>query len=234
MIVVLSFSFHLTNSSVDLEPYMTSSYGYDRTKFSVTLEGLKQEFRTPGKYQLQVTAKIKDLDLMDPEFKDTDAQSFRVENRVNNRQQFLNSLSPSGSLFLDVNVVIKLRKVPTTRSKVLNPGDYHKQMAINNSKMLDSPQFSDFKFIVKSKEFKVHRAVLAAASPVFAKMFTADMEEARSSKCNVDSIEPEIFEHLLRFIYGGKLPEVIGEVSMKLFEAAHYYDITQLKEICEQ
>jgi BTB/POZ domain len=60
------------------------------------------------------------------------------------------------------------------------------------------------------------------------------MEEARKGECIVEDIEPEIFEHLLRFIYGGELPEDIGDVSLKLFEAAHYYEIKQLKEICKQ
>jgi speckle-type POZ protein len=65
-------------------------------------------------------------------------------------------------------------------------------------------------------------------------MLTADMEEAHSSECIVNDIEPEIFEHLLRFIYGGELPEDIGAVSVKLYEAAHYYQIDELKEFCKK
>lgn len=60
------------------------------------------------------------------------------------------------------------------------------------------------------------------------------MKEARNSECIIEGIEPEIFKQLLRFFYSGKLPEDIVEVSVKLFEAAHYYEIEQLKEICRQ
>jgi BTB/POZ domain len=218
---------------VDLTPYYYYN-GSFYTKCNITLKGLNEEFRTPGKYQVQVSAKANELNLIDSGFKDITAESFHYGFNYANRNELLKCLSPSGSLVLDVNVIIKLFKTTSTRNILHNPMIMYKQMAINNSKMLDDPQFSDFKFIVKGKEFKVHRNILAAASPVFAKMFTAGMEEAQNGKCIVKDIEPEIFEHLLRFIYGGKVPEDISAVSMKLFEAAHYYDIKQLKDICEQ
>jgi BTB/POZ domain len=140
-------------------------------------------------------------------------------------------LTPAGAFLFKVKVSILHRGLifPCVASvassyKVVN----------NRLNLLENFNFSDFKFIVKSREFKVHRVILATTSPVFEKMFTNDMEEACSSECIVEDIEPEIFEHLLRFIYGGKLPEDIGDVSMKLYEAAHYYDIEQLKDICER
>jgi BTB/POZ domain len=134
------------------------------------------------------------------------------------------------SLVLDVKVASVSNSMMGELKASAQPNASYKHVVCNNlGKMLNDPQFSDFKFIVKGKEFKVHRNILAAASPVFTKLFTADMEEARTSECIVDDIEPEIFELLLRFIHKGKLIEIIGAVSVKLYEAAHYYQIAQLK-----
>jgi BTB/POZ domain len=221
-------------SYLDLKPYYNDGYGYSSTKCNITLKGLNKEFRKPGKYQVQVSAKAKDLAFSGTAFNVITAETLNCGTGSASYNEVVKRLSPSGSLVLDVTITLKLFKTTSTSNILHNPMIMYKKIVLNNLALLDEPQFSDFKFIVKGKEFKVHRAVLAAASPVFTKLFTADMEEARSGECIVENIEPEIFEHLLRFIYGGKLPEDIGAVSMKLFEAAHYYDITQLKEICKE
>jgi hypothetical protein len=102
--------------------------------------------------------------------------------------------------------------------------------------MLNDPKSSDFTCIVGDRSFKVHKAVLAAASPVFDRMFSTPMIEAQTNEAKIDAIDPNIFEHLLRFIYAGKLPENFSEivVAVDLFKAAHYYEIEDLREICEE
>lgn len=85
--------------------------------------------------------------------------------------------------------------------------------------MLDST-YSDFTVIVKSKEFKVHKIVLSAHSPVFNQMFLSNMKEAADNKVEINDIEPCTFEKLLSFIYCGKIPEDINIYAMELFVAA--------------
>lgn len=113
--------------------------------------------------------------------------------------------------------------------------DITKSVLANNLVMLNDSTFSDFKFIFinEDKELNAHKVILAAASPVFHRMFTTDMEEARTNTCNVEEFAFEIFEHFLRFVYGGKLPENIEDIAVELFKTAHYYEIEQLKKICE-
>ena len=60
------------------------------------------------------------------------------------------------------------------------------------------------------------------------------MEESRESKCIVGDIEPDIFEYLVAFIYRHEVPENIAQVVKPLYEAAHYYQIDHLKDICEE
>ena len=96
------------------------------------------------------------------------------------------------------------------------------------------PTFTDFTFDVQGKEFKLHKNILAAASPVMKKMFQSEFyEEAKTNRCIITDIEPEIFEKLIRFIYVGGVPEGIDKEWMDLAEAAHYYEMVTLLEICE-
>jgi hypothetical protein len=108
-----------------------------------------------------------------------------------------------------------------------------KKICEKHLSMLNDPKSSDFTCIVANRSFKVHKAILGAASPVFDRMFSTAMAEAQSNEAKIDAIDPNIFEHLLRFIYGGKLPENFVAVAVDLFKAAHYYEIEELKEICE-
>lgn len=72
--------------------------------------------------------------------------------------------------------------------------------------------------------------------PVFDKVFSSKLEETYTNKCLIDDIEYYVFQHLLNFIYTKELPENLseGDLSRKLFEAAHYYQIEDLKEECIQ
>lgn len=125
---------------------------------------------------------------------------------------------------LDVTVTIKT-KIPSQSTKKA------REIFLGNlCSLMGDSTFTDFKFIIKGKEFKVHKNLLAAASPVFMKMFTTDMVEAQTSECKVDNIKPETFEQLLGFIYCGKVPETALD---SLFEAANFYDVRGLTEVCK-
>jgi hypothetical protein len=110
----------------------------------------------------------------------------------------------------------------------------NQKIAEKNLAMLNDSKYSDFTFIIKRRKFKVHKAILGAASPVFDRLFSTAMAEARTNEAKIDAIEPNIFESLLRFIYGGKLPENLASVAVDLFKAAHYYEIEDLKLVCER
>lgn len=118
--------------------------------------------------------------------------------------------------------------------KFIDQTRHYKQIISNNESILNESKYSDFTFIVHEKVFKVHKCVLAAASPVFERLFETKFREAVSNECRVTDIEPHIFQFLLNFIYAGKLPEELHEenVARKLFEAAHYYEINGLRDIC--
>lgn len=149
------------------------------------------------------------------------------------RKILLDNLTESGSCILDV--VLTVREVkPAELSQKLKQEAADKILKSNLKNVLRDPLYSDFSFIVKGKEFKVHRTILAHASPVMRGMFASDLEEGRTNKCEVNDIEPEVFESLLQFIYYAKHPESIDSIAKKLFEAAHYYQIDHLADTCKK
>jgi hypothetical protein len=133
---------------------------------------------------------------------------------------------------LALDVVVTIRKFSEAEKFKKSFQSFCSEIIEERGKLMEDSQFSDFKFIVKGKELKVHRAILCHASPVFVKLFTTDMVEVRKSECVINDIDPKIFEDFLNFIYSGKLPDNLIQVAKGLYEVAHYYQIETLKKIC--
>jgi hypothetical protein len=150
------------------------------------------------------------------------------------REKLKPLLTSSGSLILKVNVKIITTEPVVRQTKFFSRADAKNKILLSFVSLHDDKEFADFTFVVKGNKFKVHKAILAARSEVFRKMFSTDMKEARNNECKIDNIEPEIFETLLRFIYTAETSENMKDIAIKLFETAHYYCIEELKSICEQ
>lgn len=140
----------------------------------------------------------------------------------------------NNTLVLEFVLSLKCTKSASQTAAVYNSSEVYRDMIRSYSKMLHDPEFADYTFVVKGKEFKVHKAVLAAASPFFVRLFRSKMEESLNNICRVDSIDPEIFEMILKFIYEAKLPEDFKSVGVNLYKAAHYYELERLTKICER
>ena len=95
------------------------------------------------------------------------------------------------------------------------------------SKLFDTQLLSDVQFVVQWKSFSAHLAILAAASPVMAAMF-----ESGTSTKEINDVEPEVFEQVLRYLYTGVAPQ-LKELTESLLVAADKFQITDLKEECE-
>ena len=72
-----------------------------------------------------------------------------------------------------------------------------------NQYMLEHSISTDCTFVVgpedgETKEFKAHRFLLCNASPVFEKMLTGEMVEARTGHVRVTDLSPNTFQLLLR------------------------------------
>jgi Leucine-rich repeat (LRR) protein len=98
-----------------------------------------------------------------------------------------------------------------------------------------SKRFADFTIIGgfdgSSKEFAVHKIVLATHSSVFTAIFENDMKETQTGKMVIDDFSADTVEGMLRFMYTG---EVTNMNAMDLFAIASKYDVAGLKKRTEK
>lgn len=97
---------------------------------------------------------------------------------------------------------------------------------------INSQSYSDVILCLGDEKIPAHKVILASKSPVFDKMFSTDMVEAKSNVAKVNNITLDVFQELLRFMYTGKV-EKIDKLAVDIFKAAHFYQIEHLKLLCE-
>lgn len=88
----------------------------------------------------------------------------------------------------------------------------------------------DVKLNCEGTEFKVHKCVLMARSPVFQAMFEADMKEKQKMEVDIEDFPKTAVLDMIRFIYLGKLENVVN--SEALFKLAGKYQIKELQDLC--
>lgn len=178
------------------------------------------EFWQTKQYAFNVTAKTGDTVLLNIPDQPIDKEVNKFSEAFDLSSVCLDKNQASDVSGFQVDVDLKIKRISSYPTKV----DHELSACL--AKMLDDPIYSDFTFNVKGKEIKVHRSILADR-PVFKRCFEFQIQ-------NIGNIEPNIFIHLMRFIYAGNLPENLNEVAMDLYVAARYFEVKDLKEICKQ
>ncbi|XP_057649838.1 speckle-type POZ protein-like [Chionomys nivalis] len=92
--------------------------------------------------------------------------------------------------------------------------------------------FTDCCLVVAGQEFRAHKAILAARSPVFRAMFEQDTEESRKNRIEIHDLKTEVFKAMMDFIYTGKEP-VLYNIADAVLAAADKYSLERLKVMCE-
>lgn len=93
-----------------------------------------------------------------------------------------------------------------------------------------SGDFSDLTLKLRGKEFKVHKMVLAAQSPVFRMLFAGEIETASNPFSKIKKISDETLEAFLNFFYTGKVDS--SDSVFEMLELAYEFDVSELKLIC--
>ena len=119
------------------------------------------------------------------------------------------------------------------------PGQSHDQFRDNFMELLNSKEMSDVRIKCADQTFDAHQFVLSVRSPVFHKMFQAEMEEKESGLIEIKDIKPEVLSHVLRFIYSGDCACILDlktdvQTISDIFEAAHKYQLDFLYQMCEE
>ena len=82
------------------------------------------------------------------------------------------------------------------------------QLPENMNSLLESGQFSDMALQIGETKIPVHRAMLAARSPVFAAMFGHDLEENKQGYVVITDLDSDVLKEMLKFIYTGKVTQL--------------------------
>lgn len=157
------------------------------------------------------------------------------------------------TIYCEVNVVTEAKEysgqVSPFQSRVPNC-----KLPEDLEDLFKSQEFSDVTIYANGKEFKAHKAILAARSPMFRGMFSHDMKETKFNRVEVTDVDPDVLEEMLRFIYTGrtslelrssqakeqkdqkdqKEQEKEQHLAIELLQAANKYQLDRLKLICEE
>ncbi|KAG5670668.1 hypothetical protein PVAND_000916 [Polypedilum vanderplanki] len=92
--------------------------------------------------------------------------------------------------------------------------------------VMDDNDFKDFTIKTEYEEFKAHKFVLAARSPIFARVFKDNIH----AEClNLLDISTKIFREILHFIYTDDFPQSTEIDYIELFKASERLKIEKLK-----
>ncbi|CAG0905143.1 unnamed protein product, partial [Cyprideis torosa] len=122
---------------------------------------------------------------------------------------------------------------PIKEQETLHPALKLSSVLVGSGEKLFNGLHSDLILMVHDREFRVHKCILAAASPVFARMFEHEMLEKTTDRVKIEDISAEVMEELVRFIYIGEVRKV-ENIFEGLHAAAAKYDIQRLQEISEK
>lgn len=157
------------------------------------------------------------------------------------------------TIYCEVNVVTEAKEysgqVNVFQSRVPNC-----RLPEDLEELFRSQEFSDVILCAQGREFRAHKAILAARSPMFRGMFSHDMKETKYNRVDVPDVEPDVLEEMLRFIYTGrsildpklttnnlanncrdpKEQERDQQLAIDLLQAANKYQLDRLKLMCEE
>ncbi|XP_021052422.1 TD and POZ domain-containing protein 4-like [Mus pahari] len=101
-------------------------------------------------------------------------------------------------------------------------------------KLWENSLFTDCCLLVAGCEFRAHKAILAARSPVFRAMFEHDMEASLKNHVELHDLDPQIFKEMMYFIYTGMAPHLHSHsMACDMLAAADKYGLEGLKVMCE-
>lgn len=102
------------------------------------------------------------------------------------------------------------------------------------SRMLDESIHTDVTIHTAGGTLRAHKAILSSSSPVFQSMFHHNLVEKESSTIHIEDMTADSCMALLSYLYGTIKQEDFWEHRLALLGAANKYDISDLKDACEE
>ena len=111
-----------------------------------------------------------------------------------------------------------------------DPSQHRQELIERLDTLRKNERFCDVTVAVKGKEFKAHKAVLAAASPFFLALLESDMKECNEQLIRIELEEAtaSIMEDVLKYVYTGNV-SVTEDSGHNLIATADYLLLPGLK-----
>ena len=148
-----------------------------------------------------------------------------------------NELLPNGRLTIVCNLEIYYsdRHTEGKKQRLEFKTEETPSLGDNLERGLPTAQFSDVTLVCDGRRFDAHKFILSSRSDVFKAMFSHEgTTESTSNEVVIKDLEPEVLEHLLKFIYSDKAESSLPALAGGLLTAADKYNIPRLKAICEE
>lgn len=250
-----SDKFSVTAHGMDLEwqlcLYPAGKDSEDEEHVSILLELVSRSLTATfsGKIEFSVTsANLDKIFRKKKSIKESDTQIGRpmfgllaakfIPHNLLRMDQQNNQISPEDRLTVlcDITIDGKDSQHSGTNQVVVKKPDTTKicpeKMSNDFSALLESGQFSDVTIKCEGHSISCHKTILGARSPVFNAMFIHNMTENQSRTIDIIDLDVETVRDMLKYIYAGRI-ENLNTRSPRLLEAADKYDLSELKEVCE-
>eukprot|EP00956_Cyclotella_meneghiniana_P001466 scaffold1621_cov117-Cyclotella_meneghiniana.AAC.2 len=88
---------------------------------------------------------------------------------------------------------------------------------------------ADISFNVKGRITNVHLAILKSMAPEFVRTLNLDEHHNSPEHVHIEDVDPDIFEKLIEFIYGGTISVTDLQTAKAIIDAADKYGVDNLK-----
>ena len=85
---------------------------------------------------------------------------------------------------------------------------------------------------VQDREFKAHKSILGARTPVFTSMFKHKMSENITGVVEIDDCDAIAFGEFLYYLYSGRVEKFSPSTVFNLYKIADKYQVNELKSYC--
>ena len=99
-----------------------------------------------------------------------------------------------------ISYALETENIPSRKSHVETRCDVTGVL----SELYENRALSDVVFSLDGKDFRAHRSILAARSPILKALFELDHKAGKTSRIDVANMTEQTLEDLLRFIYTGE------------------------------
>lgn len=128
----------------------------------------------------------------------------------------------------------KETKSGTSSSEITSDVFHSELVSTQFEELFKNKTLSDVNLNVGGRIFPAHKNIIAARSKVFAAMFNHETAENLSNQVDIQDIDPDVFQEVLRYLYTGRMSrETLDKMAVGVLAVADKYLLDELKAECE-